>query len=58
MTSGVMKQDPIILGCAQIRWFLERSAEIYPRIATKPVGGAGLKYYGIRSTTIIRHVLL
>ena len=43
MTSGVMKQDAIIVGCTQIRWLLERSAEIYPGIATEPVGGTGLK---------------
>ena len=43
MTSGVMEQDPKIVGCTQIRWFLERSAEIYPGIATEPVGGTGLK---------------
>ena len=43
MTSGVMKQDAIILGCTQIRWLLERSAEIYTGIATEPVGGMGLK---------------
>ena len=46
MTSGVTKQDAIIVGCTQIRWLLERSAEIYPRIATEPVGGTGLKATG------------
>ena len=43
MTSGVTKQDGIIVGCAQIRWIFERSAEIYPGIATEPVGGTGKK---------------
>ena len=46
MMSGVTKQDGIIVGCTQIRWLLERSAEIYPRIATGPVGGMGLKAMG------------
>ena len=46
MTSGVMKQDPIFVGCTQIRWFLERSAEIYPGIASEPIGGTGLKATG------------
>ena len=49
MTSGVMEQDPIIMGCTQIRWFLERSAEIYPGIATEPVGGTGLKATGLEA---------
>ena len=46
MTSGVMKQDAIIVEYTQIRWLLERSAEIYPGIATEPVGGTGLKATG------------
>ena len=46
MTSGVTKQDAIIVGCTQIRWLLERSAKIYPGIATEPVGGTGLKAMG------------
>ena len=46
MTSGVTKQDATIVGCTQIRWLLERSAEIYPGIATEPVGGTGLKATG------------
>ena len=46
MTSGVTKQDAIIVGCTQIRWLLERSAEIYPRIVIEPVGGTGLKATG------------
>ena len=50
MTSGVMEQDPIIVGCTQIRWFVERSAEIYPRIATEPVGGTGLKASGLEAS--------
>ena len=35
-----------IVGCTQIRWLLERNAEIYPGIATEPVGGTGLKATG------------
>ena len=50
MTSSVMEQDPIIVGCTQIRWFLERSAEIYPRIATEPVGGTGSKATGLEAS--------
>ena len=46
MTSGVTQQDAIIVGCTRIRWLLETSAEIYPRIATEPVGGMGLKAMG------------
>ena len=50
MMSGVMEQDPIIVGLTQIRWFLERSAEIYPGIATEPVGGTGLKATGLEAS--------
>ena len=50
MTSGVMEQDPIIVGCTQIRWFLERSAEIYPGVVTEPVGGTGLKATGLEAS--------
>ena len=50
MTSGVMEQDPMSLGCTQTRWFLERSAEIYPGSATKPVGGTGLKSVGLEAS--------
>ena len=50
MTSGVMEQDPIIMGRTQIQWFLERSAEIYPGIATEPVGGTGLKAMGLEAS--------
>ena len=46
MTSGVTKQDAIIMGCTQIRWLLERSAEIYPGISTEPVRVTGLKATG------------
>ena len=46
MTSGVTKQDAIIVGCTRTRWLLERSAEIYPGIAIEPVGGTGLKAMG------------
>ena len=46
MTSGVTKQDAIIVGCTQIRWLLERNAELYPGIATEPIGGTGLKATG------------
>ena len=50
MTSGVMEQDPIIMGCTQIQWFLERSAEIYPGPAPEPVGGMGLKATGLEAS--------
>ena len=35
-----------IVGCTQIRWLLERSAEIYPGIVIEPVGSTGLKATG------------
>ena len=50
MTSGIMEQDPIIVGRTQIRWFLERSAEIYPGTATEPVGGTGSKATGLEAS--------
>ena len=50
MTSGIMEQDPIIVGHTQIRWFLERSSEIYPGTATEPVGGTGSKATGLEAS--------
>ena len=48
--SGIMEQDPIIVGRTQIRWFVERSAEIYPGTATEPVGGTGSKATGLEAS--------
>ena len=52
MMSGIMEQDPIIVGHTQIRWFLERSAEIYPGTATEPVGGTGSKATGLEASRL------